>query len=105
MTRVCAFHGNICAAILWRARKQGRLREPELVAGGRNLWLGMPRMKSGAEMAATAARSTTVDEKQINWIDSFFGTAPEPVPRKTIKRRFIKGDLHQATSSTEGQPS
>ena len=98
------FRGNICA-VTWRARQQGRLREPHLVVGGRNLWLGMTSVKSDAEMAATAARSTTVDEKQINWIDSFLGTAPEPVPRKTIKRPFIKGDLHQATSSREGEPS
>jgi hypothetical protein len=58
-----------------------------------------------AEMAATAIRLTTIDEKQINWIDSFFGTALEPVPAKSIKRPFIKGDLHQATSSTEVEPS
>ena len=34
-------------------------------------------MKSDAEMAETAATSTTVGEKQIYWIDSFFGTAPQ----------------------------
>ena len=105
MTRVCAFHGNVYAVTLWPARKQGRLRESDLVVGGRKLWLGTPRMKSDAEMAETAARLRTVDEKQILWIDSFFGTALEPVPRDAIKRRTIKGDPHQATSSTEGEPS